>query len=155
MPATLQNTLQINDQVTVGPQPSEADIQQLADEQFHSVVNFRTDSEEEQPLSPKEEGEKVRAAGMEYLNIPVSEEAMSADVVDRFRQQFGELPKPVYAHCKSGKRAGAMVMMHIASDQGMTGDETLKKAEEMGFECDKPELIEFVKTYVDEHGQKK
>jgi uncharacterized protein (TIGR01244 family) len=155
MPATLQNTIQINDQVAVGPQPSEDEIQQLADEQFRAVVNFRTDSEEEQPLSPKAEGEKVRAAGMEYLNIPVAEESLGPDVVDRFRREYGNLPKPVYAHCKTGKRAGAMVMMHIASEQGMTGDETLKKAEQMGFECDKPELIEFVKTYVDEHGGKK
>jgi uncharacterized protein (TIGR01244 family) len=155
MPGTLQNTIQISDQVTVGPQPSGEEIRQLADEQFRAVVNFRTDNEEEQPLSPKEEGEKVRAAGMQYLNIPVAEESMAADVVDRFRQQFGNLPKPVYAHCKTGKRAGAMVMMHIASEQGMSGDETLKKAEQMGFECDKPELIEFVKTYVDEHSGKK
>jgi len=155
MPATIQNTMQINDQVTVGPQPSEEEIEQLAGEQFRTVVNFRTDDEEEQPLSPKDEGKKVQAAGMQYLNIPVSEESMSADVVDRFRQQFEQLEKPVYAHCKTGKRAGTMMMMHIASEQGMTGDETLKKAEEMGFECDKPELIEFVKTYVDEHSGKK
>ena len=34
------------------------------------------------------------------------------ELVDRFREKFPNLPKPVYAHCKSGKRAGAMVMMH-------------------------------------------
>ena len=42
-------------------------------------------------------------------------------------------------------------MMDLAVKQGMSGEQTLQKAEEMGFECDKPELIEFVKKYVDTH----
>jgi hypothetical protein len=33
----------------------------------------------------------------------------------------------------------------------MSGDEALKKAEEMGFECDQPELESFVKNYVNNH----
>lgn len=145
----MQNTMKINDQVTVGPQPSELEIIQLSQEGFKSVVNFRTDDEKEQPLSPDAEGEHVKAAGLSYLNIPVSSKSMKPEIVDQFREQYAQLPKPVYAHCKSGKRAGAMVMMHVASEQGMTGEQTLQQADEMGFECDQPELIEFVKTYVD------
>ena len=41
--------------------------------------------------------------------------------------------------------------MHMAVEQGMTGEQTLQKAEEMGFECDQPELEQFVKDYVDSH----
>jgi hypothetical protein len=44
-----------------------------------------------------------------------------------------------------------MVMMHVASELGMSGDETPKQAKEMGFECDKPELEQFVRQYVDDH----
>ncbi len=43
-------------------------------------------------------------------------------------------------------------MMHQAVERGMTGEETLKKAEQMGFECDVPALKEFVTGYVDNHG---
>jgi hypothetical protein len=46
-----------------------------------------------------------------------------------------------------------MVMMHMAVEQGMTGDQTLQKAEDMGFECEKEELRTFVKNYVDGHSQ--
>lgn len=144
----MQNTMKINDQVTVGPQPSEDEIRQLGEREFKTVVNFRTDNEDDQPLSPKEERGKVMAAGMEYLSIPVSAQALRTDIVDEFRQKFAGLPKPVFAHCKSGKRAGAMVMMHVACENGMTGEQTLQKAEEMGFECDKQELVDFVKDYV-------
>jgi uncharacterized protein (TIGR01244 family) len=149
----MPDKMKINDQVTVGPQPSEEEIAQLAQDGFQTVVNFRTDGEEEQPLSPAAEGEKVESAGMKYLNIPVSMESMGPEQVDQFRSQFKDLSKPLYAHCKSGKRAGAMVMMHMAVEQGMTGDQTLQKAEDMGFECEKEELRTFVKNYVDGHSQ--
>lgn len=147
----MADKMKINDQVTVGPQPSEEDIKQLGQQGFKTVVNFRTESEEEQPLSPDAEGEKVKAAGLEYLHIPVSMKSMGPELVDQFREKYPDMPKPVFAHCKSGKRAGAMVMMHMAVEQGMTGEQTLEKAKEMGFECDKPELEQFVRQYVDSH----
>lgn len=148
-------TMKINDQVSVGPQPSEDELQKLGQQGFKSVVNFRTEGEEEQPLSPQAEGEKVKAAGMDYLHIPVSMKAMGPELVDQFREKFPDLPKPVFGHCKSGKRAGAMVMMNMAVEQGMTGDQTLQKAKEMGFECDQPELEQFVRHYVDSHSKAK
>ena len=147
--------MKISDQVTVGAQPSEDQLQQLGKQGFKSVVNFRTEGEEDQPLSPQAEGEKVKTAGLEYLHVPVSMKGMGPELVDQFREKFAELPKPVYAHCKSGKRAGAMVMMHMAVEQGMTGDQTLQKAKEMGFECDQPQLEQFVREYVDSHTQAK
>lgn len=147
--------MKINDQVTVGPQPSEKQLKELREEGFKTVVNFRTEGEEDQPLPPKTEGEKVKEWGMDYYHLPVSKESMGPEIVDQFRNKFAELSKPVFAHCSKGKRAGAMVMMHIASEQGMTGEQTLQKAEEMGFECDQPELVEFVKNYVDSHTQAK
>ena len=151
----MEKAMKINDQVTVGAQPSEDQIQQLGKQGFKSVVNFRTDGEEDQPLSPQAEGEKAKAAGMEYLHIPVSMKSMGPELVDQFRERYPDLPKPVFAHCKSGKRAGAMVMMNMAVEQGMTGDQTLQKAKEMGFECDQPQLEQFVRQYVDSHSQAK
>lgn len=148
-------TMKINDQVTVGPQPSEEQLQQLGHDGFKTVVNFRTPGEEDQPLSPDDEGDQVKAAGMNYLHVPVSMKSMGEERVDEFREAFPQLPKPIFAHCKTGKRAGAMVMMQMAIEQGMTGDETLQKADEKGFECDQPELVQFVKEYVDVHSPKK
>ncbi len=151
----MADKIKINDQVTVGPQPSEEDIKQLSQQGFKTVVNFRTEGEEEQPLSPDAEGEKVKAAGLEYLHIPVSMKSMGPELVDQFREKYPDLPKPVLAHCKSGKRAGAMVMMHMAVEQGMTGEQTLEKAKGMGFECEKPELEQFVRQYVNSHSETK
>ena len=149
----ISERIEINENVTVGPQPSADEIRCLSHQGFESVINFRTNGEDEQPLSPDDEGQQVQIAGLEYVNIPVSMDSMNPELVDQFRSRFEALPKPIFAHCKSGKRAGAMVMMHMACVYGMTGEETLKKAEEMGFECDQPELVDFVKSYVNNHTQ--
>lgn len=147
----IANRIRINEQVTVGPQPSEEELKELKQEGFRTVINFREPGEEDQPLTPDAEEARVRALGMEYLHVPVSQDAMETEQVDRFRDQFRRAAKPVYAHCKTGKRAGAFVMMHAASEQGMSGDQALQQAQDMGFECDVESLKQFVKQYVDEH----
>ncbi|TWU08086.1 beta-lactamase hydrolase domain-containing protein [Stieleria varia] len=112
----MPNRMKFNDQLTVGPQPSEDELISLPSEGFQSVINFRTDGEDEQPLSPTVEGEKIEGMGLNYLHVPVAMDAMDESKVDQFREQYESLPKPVFAHCKSGKRAGAMMMMHTASN---------------------------------------
>ena len=139
----------INDQVTVGAQVSEEEVKRLPQEGFKTVVNLREPGEQEQPISPDDERKFVEAAGMKYLHIPVSGKDMKAEQVDRFRRELGLLPGPVFVHCHKGKRAGAFAMMHTAVEAGMTGEETLQRAEQMGFECDTPQLKEFVAGYID------
>lgn len=141
--------MQINEQITVGGQPAEGEIKQLAQDGFKTVVNLRTEGEEDQPLSPTAEGDKVRESGMEYVHFPVSKDEMSPELADEFRQRFPSFDAPVFVHCGSGKRAGAFVVMDKAIKQGWSGEDTLKQAEEMGFECKVPEIKEFVKSYVD------
>lgn len=143
--------MQINEQVTVGGQPSEDDLKQFAGDGFKTVVNLRTEGEEDQPLSPAAEAEKVRELGMEYVHFPVSKDEMSPELEDEFRERLPTFARPVFVHCGSGKRAGAFVVMDKAIQEGWSGEDTLQKAEEMGFECKVPEIKEFVKNYVDSH----
>ena len=102
-----------------------------------------------QPIAPDREGEVVASLGLEYRHLPVAGGAMSDELVDEFRASVEALPKPVLVHCASGKRAGAFTIMHLASQQGMSGDATLQKAADMGFVCDEPALENFVRNYVD------
>ncbi|MAT14685.1 MAG: phosphatase [Planctomyces sp.] len=143
--------IRIDESLTIGPQPSREQIKDLARSGFKTVVNFRTTGEEGEPHSPHEERGVVESEGMQYLHVPVSMSSMNAEVVDRFRERIESLPEPIYAHCKSGTRAGAMFMMHLAAEKGLTGRRTLEQAELLGFKCDKQELKDFVKHYVDDH----
>ncbi|MDF1587275.1 protein tyrosine phosphatase family protein [Marinimicrococcus flavescens] len=142
----------INDRFTVGKaQPSAEAVPQIARDGFRSVVNLRVEGADGQKMSPAEEGEAVRRAGMSYFHLPVKADSLSDGLVDRFREGVAGLPGPVFVHCASGKRAGAFTMMHVAAEQGMSGKEVLAKAAEMGFECDTPQLESFVRDYVDSH----
>lgn len=144
-------TIPIDDRFTVGSQPTEEELGDLAARGFKAVVNLRCDNEAEQPLAPAAEGVAVGKLGLRYLHLPVSPAAMHGAQVDQFRKQVARLPGPVFVHCHSGKRAGAFVMMDHAVQAGWSGEQTLKTAAQMGFQCDVPALKTFVKGYVDGH----
>ena len=147
----MEQYFKINDDITVGPQPTSAQLQQLQSDGIQSIVNFRVEGEDEESLPPQIEGDTVRAAGMTYLHIPVTLKAMTGESVDRFRSAYAELPKPVFAHCKSGKRAAAMAMMNIAVDEGITAEQTFENAKTMGIELGQPELESFMQNYINRH----
>ncbi len=106
----MKDRIKINDSVTSASQPSEEEIKKLPQQGFKSVVNLRASGEEDQPLSPKEEGDLVKKTGMKYLHIPVStKEEIKPELVDRFRKEIELLPAPVFVHCHTGKRAGRLL----------------------------------------------
>ena len=147
----MQDVVRINERFSVAKfAPDRQALRAAADEGFRSVVNMREEDEKHE-LEPDDERRAAEEAGLTYLHHPVSGKDLSDDVVDEFRRKTTEMPAPVLVHCASGKRSGAMVMMHMAAEKGMSGNEVIEKAEAMGFECDTPELEEFVKSYVDRH----
>ena len=151
----MQNTVQVNDRFTIAKFAPDADqIRQAAQEGFRTLINMQTANEDDKlRFDPGEEGRIARDAGLAYLHHPVDGEKLNTDTVDEFRRKSAGLPAPVLVHCASGKRSGALVMMHIGSEQGMSGQEVIDKAEEMGFECDTEKLENFVRDYVDSHSE--
>lgn len=143
--------IQINDSITVGGQPSIEELRKLSENGFRSIINLRTYHEPDQPLEPDEEERVVRHFGMAYAHIPVTKDTLSEGKVEVFREKLNSLPPPIFVHCNSGKRAGAFTMMDVAVKQDMSGDQAIDKAEDMGFECDVPELEKFVKCYIEKH----
>ncbi|HEA31186.1 MAG TPA: MBL fold metallo-hydrolase [Leeuwenhoekiella sp.] len=141
----------VNDEISVAAfDPDENSFKTFADKGFKSVINLQTD-EEEQNVPPEKEEELAKDNNLEYRHIGVSEDNLSEAMVDDFRHELENLPKPIVVHCKSGKRSGAFVMIHIGCQKNMSGEEVIKQAEDMGFECDVPELEQFLKKYVNEH----
>lgn len=144
----MENAVRINERFTVARfAPDRQALREAAGEGFGSVVNMR-EADEMHELAPEEERRAAEDAGLTYLHHPVSGEGLSDRIVDDFRRKASGLPAPVLVHCASGKRSGAMVMMHVAAEQGMSGEEVIETAKSMGFECDTPELEQFVKSYV-------
>ena len=147
----MDKRLKLNQEVTVGCQPSKQDLQELALEGYRSVVNLRMAGEETEQLSPTTEGSLVHQLGMEYEHLPAALNSLSSETVDRFRTDYAHLPKPVFVHCKSGKRAGAFALLHLAAERGWTGAKTLEEAGQMGLHLEQPPLRAFVESYADQH----
>jgi len=142
----------INNQITVTGQVTPEQLKQASQEGFKSVLNLRASGEE--GFMPDEE-KQATAAGLTYVNIPVKKEEISDELTSQVLKEIDGLPKPVLVHCASGMRAGAMAFMHLATREGLTAEEAMGKAQEVGFDCSsEPQLKEFFESYVDAHSQK-
>jgi uncharacterized protein (TIGR01244 family) len=133
----------------VGPQPTEEALRQLKEQGFQTVIDFRESNDKNQLLRPEEEARHARELGMLYFHLPICAKKLAEKEVDLFRRELDCLPKPVFAHCVEGERAGAMMMMACAVDRGLSGAEALERAKKMGFQRDHADLMWFVKRYID------
>ena len=147
----MAHRIRINDGLSVDTgQPTRDELDRLAQEGFKTVVNLRTAGEQNQPLSPEAEGEVARKAGLDYLHIPVASTDPRPEQVDQFSKKLSELPGPVLVHCASGKRSGAFAILQLANQEGLSGEEALVKARQLGFDWKSPELESFVTRYLDQ-----
>jgi uncharacterized protein (TIGR01244 family) len=125
--------------ITVGDQPTASDLEQLKEEGYTGVVNLRNDGEPEQPLSTTEEGEKVRALGMDYLHYgvgsaPLSESGVAA-VCDFIAQHAGG-PNKVLVHCRKSGRAVALLLLQQARANNWSADQVFAKGKALGLEVE-------------------
>lgn len=111
-------------------QPSLDEFKRLAERSFGTVINNRPDGEDaDQPRSSADES-AARAAGLSYVQIPVTSAGMTAEDARRFQQAVDASPGPVVAHCRSGARSFALWLM-TGDLQNKTDDEILALTQEL------------------------
>ena len=148
----MENIKRINDQLAVAMgQVTPEELQQAAQAGFKSVLNLRSPEEESFVSDEQQQAEKT---GLKYVNVPVKPDGMSDELADQVLQEIDQLPKPVLIHCKSGMRSGAMTLMYVDTQQGMTADEAMQKGKQMGFDCDSsPQMKQFFEHYISGHSK--
>jgi uncharacterized protein (TIGR01244 family) len=125
--------------ITVGDQPTEADLSQLKQEGYTGVVNLRNDGEPEQPMSTTEEGNKVRGLGMDYVHYGVGSAPLTVQGVKSvcdFIDTHSQGAEKVLVHCRRGPRAIALLLLQQARAQKWTNAEVFAKGKAMGLEID-------------------
>jgi uncharacterized protein (TIGR01244 family) len=142
-------TKQIAQEIFIGAQPQKEDIAALAAEGVQTVVNLRVENESDDQLSPVDEAQLVREAGMEYLHIPVIGSQIREGQVDEFRNAVEKLPKPIFVHCAKGKRAALFTVMDQSVREQTEGKNALSRISDLGYACADTNLRTFVKDYVD------
>jgi uncharacterized protein (TIGR01244 family) len=94
----------VTDSLSVSPQIAVDDLDRAASEGFVLVINNRPDDEEPgQPSSAQVEA-AARAAGLDYVHIPVRG-GPTFDQVEAVRRAVEGAEGPVLAFCRSGTRS--------------------------------------------------
>lgn len=112
-----------------GGQPSPADWTALKAQGVTMVVNLRPDAE----MAGRNEAAEVAAAGMAYVGIPVAgADAIDADNARRLWTLLKVNGAPVFVHCASGNRAGALLALGAAQSGGMAPEAALEFGRKAG-----------------------
>jgi len=141
---------QVTPEIWIGDQPSASDLEQLKERGIVGVVNLRNPGEPDQPLSPFEEGDLATALGLKYLHYGVGGKPLDpvgVSTVCEFLCAHTQDSQQVLVHCRKGGRALALVLLHLAKQQGWTADEIAHKCREHGLQLD-PALLQMVEGYL-------
>jgi uncharacterized protein (TIGR01244 family) len=127
----------VTERISIGDQPTDADLEGLRREGYVGVVNLRHDGEPEQPLSTAAEGEVVQKLGMAYLRYPVGGAPLTAEGVQSVCDFIDQhAAGKVMVHCRKGGRAAALVLLQQARLHGWSPAEVHAKGKAMGLEVE-------------------
>lgn len=100
----MKNFTELDEIIAVSPQIEASDIADIAAAGFKSIICNRPDGEsgDQTPYSVIEAA--AQATSIPIRNIPVVSGAITIDNVRDMKAALAELPKPVFAYCRSGAR---------------------------------------------------
>lgn len=116
----------------VGPQISAVDVATVAALGFSSIISNRPDGEAaDQPPFDSLAAEATRL-GLRTCHIPVVASAIADTDIEEFREALRELPKPIFAFCRTGTRAA--LLWALANNDTLTAEERLQTAAANGYD---------------------
>ncbi len=133
---------QLAPELLVSGQPTTEQLAAVAAAGYKTVIDLRPASEERGFDEPA----RLAELGLTYLNLPVTLESLDAGTIERFRAAFASAERPLYLHCSSSNRVGALYFSHLVLDEGMSADAALEQAHAAGLKA--PPLEEKIKALV-------
>ena len=101
------------------------------------------------PMEPRplDEPAAVRAAGMEYISLPIVHGAVTLDTMKRMHETLKQLAgRKALLHCSSGNRTAAGMIPYLMLDEEMDQETAVDTAMQMGLRS--AELMELALEYV-------
>lgn len=95
----------INDGVSVSGQIQPEDVAAIKAAGYTAIINSRPDGEAPDQPTSAEIAAAARAAGIEYFEIPMGREGVTAEMVAATREVFEGRDGPVFCFCRSGTRS--------------------------------------------------
>jgi uncharacterized protein (TIGR01244 family) len=98
---------QLDSDFAVAAQISPADLPRIAEAGFKTILCARPDHEEPGQPDFSLIAKAASEAGLEAVHIPVSGAVGEGQLI-RMGNALRDLPKPMFAYCRSGARAGSL-----------------------------------------------
>jgi uncharacterized protein (TIGR01244 family) len=109
--------------LVTGGQPAPAEWAELKAQGVTTIINLRPPAE----MAGRNEAAEVGATGMAYIELPVAgAEDIDADNARRLWSLLKASPAPVFVHCASGNRVGALLALGAAQSGAMGADAALE-----------------------------
>jgi uncharacterized protein (TIGR01244 family) len=115
------------------PQIGLADVAEARERGITLIVNNRPEGEADDQVPGASIEQAARAAGLDYLAIPVSHAGFSEDQVEAMAVALASTPGPVLAYCRSGTRSTLLWSLAQAKG-GRAPDEIATDAARAGYD---------------------
>lgn len=143
-PAGIVNFSRVDATVACGGATEPSAIAALAAEGFKTVVNLRQLSEP----GVADEEEVVSQAGLAYVHLPMDPMAPEAATAERFLEVLADTSnQPVYIHCASANRVGAVWAIKRVVQDGWTRERAIEEGRAIGMKS--PVMLDFVNRFLD------
>lgn len=93
---------------TVSSQIEASDIEAIKAQGFKTIICNRPDGEEMGQPEADSILTTAEAAGFQIRNIPVVSGMLTRENVDEMAKALVDLPKPIFAYCRSGARCAQL-----------------------------------------------
>ncbi|MEP2103628.1 MAG: TIGR01244 family sulfur transferase [Parasphingorhabdus sp.] len=123
----------INEKVSVSPQISLDDVAAAKADGVTLIVNNRPDGEEPGAPQSADIEAAAKAAGIDYISIPISHSGFSAPQVDAMIAALDGAKGKTLAYCRSGTRSTLLWSLAQAK-KGLSPDEIARLAGNAGYD---------------------
>ncbi|HEY4087684.1 MAG TPA: tyrosine-protein phosphatase [Bryobacteraceae bacterium] len=140
------NFMKVNDHVYRGAQPTEVGFQNLAKLGIKTVVDLQATGDER----ARDEAKWVKAAGMEYISVPMKGMATpkDKDVAKVLALLEDQTTGPVFVHCHAGAdRTGGVIACYRIEHDGWTNAKAFDEAKEMGTTWIHYRIHDYIKSF--------
>jgi len=142
------NYTKVDAVVACGGATETAALEGLKNDGFKTVINLRLPTEQGANLD--ENAARAKALGLNYLNLPFNGQSPDPKVVDAFLAAVAnKANQPVYIHCGSASRVGAVWLVKRVVQDGWPVDKATEEAKMIGLRSEP--LEKFALSYIETH----
>jgi uncharacterized protein (TIGR01244 family) len=142
------NYTRVDAVVACGGATDTAALEGLKNDGFKAVINLRQPTE--QGANIEENSARAKALGLNYINLPFNPQTPDTKVVDAFLAAVAnKANQPVFVHCGSASRVGAVWMVKRVLQDGWPVEKAVEEAKMIGLRSEP--LEKFARSYIEAH----